>query len=154
MNKRAKTTQPNPSPSSSARQNERKTSRTRSPRGKSQWENVSTALQGLPEKNWHQFILWKVAPSRMLVQQVGEWTQIWWKVLLCASAGWRTVQQKVQKEWWQKCSGHVEEAWVWDPLYTTHQIHDNWGSYFRIWSRRSVHRFYGRAQTCVNRTDV
>ena len=35
LNKRAKSTQPNPSPSSSARQNERDASRTRSPRGKS-----------------------------------------------------------------------------------------------------------------------
>ena len=34
INKRAKTTQPNPSPSSSTRQNERNASRTRSPRGK------------------------------------------------------------------------------------------------------------------------
>ena len=35
INKRAKTTQPNPSPRSSTRQNERNASRTRSPRGKS-----------------------------------------------------------------------------------------------------------------------
>ena len=35
MDKRVKTTQPNPSPRSSARQNERNASRTRSPRGKS-----------------------------------------------------------------------------------------------------------------------
>ena len=35
INKRAKTTQPNPSPSSSTRQNERNASRTRSPRGRS-----------------------------------------------------------------------------------------------------------------------
>ena len=35
MNKRAKSSQPNPAPSSSTRQNERKASRTRSPRGKS-----------------------------------------------------------------------------------------------------------------------
>ena len=34
INKRAKTTQPNPSPSSSTRQNETNASRTRSPRGK------------------------------------------------------------------------------------------------------------------------
>ena len=35
-----------------------------------------------------------------------------------------------------------------DPLYTiTHQIHDKWVAYSRIWSRRSLHRFYGRAQT-------
>ena len=33
-------------------------------------------------------------------------------------------------------------------MYTiTHQIHDNWVAYSRIWSRRSPHRFYGRAQT-------
>ena len=37
MNKRVKLTQPNPSPSSFMRQNERNESRTRSPRGKSQW---------------------------------------------------------------------------------------------------------------------
>ena len=35
LNKRAKSTQPNPSPSSFMQQNERKTSRTRCPRGKS-----------------------------------------------------------------------------------------------------------------------
>ena len=37
VNKRAKMTQPNPSPSSFMQQNERKASRTRSPRGESQW---------------------------------------------------------------------------------------------------------------------
>ena len=37
VNKRAKMTQPNPSPNSFMQQSERKTSRTRSPRGKSQW---------------------------------------------------------------------------------------------------------------------
>ena len=31
-----------------------------------------------------------------------------------------------------------------DPLYTTHQIHDNWVAYSRKLSRRSLHRFYGR----------
>ena len=29
----------------------------------------------------------------------------------------------------------------------THQVHDNWVAYFRIWSRRSLHRFCGRTQT-------
>ena len=58
INKRAKSTQPNLSPSLSARQNERNASRTRSPRGKSpKWENVSMALHGLPQRNLHQFIL-------------------------------------------------------------------------------------------------
>ena len=34
-----------------------------------------------------------------------------------------------------------------DLVYATHQTHDNWVAYFRIWSRRSLHRFCGRAQT-------
>ena len=41
VNKRAKSTQPNPSPSSSTRQNERNASRTRSPRGKSPSDRMS-----------------------------------------------------------------------------------------------------------------
>ena len=58
VNKRAKMTKPNPSPSSFMQQDERNASRTRSPRGKkSQWKNVSMALQGLPPRNLHQFIL-------------------------------------------------------------------------------------------------
>ena len=58
INKRGKTIQPNPSPISFMQQNERKASRTRSPRGKSpKWENGSIALQGLPQRNLHQFIL-------------------------------------------------------------------------------------------------
>ena len=87
-NKRAKTTQPNPSPSSSTRQNERNASRTRSPRGKSpKWENGSTAVQGLPQRNLHHSILRKMASSRMLVLQVRKGVQVWGKVLLCASPG-------------------------------------------------------------------
>ena len=58
INKCAKTTQPNSSSRSSTRQNERNASKTRSPRGKkSQWKNVSIALQGLPQRNLYQFIL-------------------------------------------------------------------------------------------------
>ena len=28
------------------------------------------------------------------------------------------------------------------------KLHDNWVADFKIWSRRSLHRFCGRAQTC------
>ena len=45
----------------------------KSQRKESQWWNVSMAMQGLPQRKLHQFILWKVAPSRMLVPQVQEW---------------------------------------------------------------------------------
>ena len=32
----------------------------------SQWEKISIAMQGLPQRNLHQFILWKVAPPECL----------------------------------------------------------------------------------------
>ena len=63
----------------------------KSQRKKSQWWNVSMALQGLPQRNLHQFIMWKVAPSRMIVLQDQEWLQIWRKVLVCTSSGWWTT---------------------------------------------------------------
>ena len=50
INKRAKTTQPNPSPSLSTRHREPQVR-------KSQSKNVSIAFQGLPQRNLHQFIL-------------------------------------------------------------------------------------------------
>ena len=34
------------------------------------------------------------------------------------------------------------------------QVNDNWVAYFRIWSRRSLHRFCGRAQTYGSQSDV
>ena len=54
-----KKAQPIPSPRSSTRQNVRNASRTRSPRGRSPSgrKNVSTVLQGFPQRNLHQFIL-------------------------------------------------------------------------------------------------
>ena len=67
----------------------------KSQRQESQWWNVSMALQGLAQRNLHQCILWKVAPSRMLVLQVRKWMRICGKVPLCASPGWWTAQQKV-----------------------------------------------------------
>ena len=58
MNKRAKSTQPNPSPRSSTQENVTNALRTRCPRGKSpKWKNVSTAVQGVPQRNLHISIL-------------------------------------------------------------------------------------------------
>ena len=58
VNKRAKMTQPNPSPNSFMQQDEEKASKTqKSQRKKSRWKNVVTAMQGLPQRNLHQFIL-------------------------------------------------------------------------------------------------
>ena len=54
--KRGKMTESNPSPRSSSQQNERNASRTRSSRGKG-LSKVLIAMQGLLQRNLHQFIL-------------------------------------------------------------------------------------------------
>ena len=108
INKRAKTIQPNPSPSSSPRQNERNESRTRSSRGKSPSGRMSRRpckdyLKGTCTnpfcEQWHP-------PECLFYKSENECG--FGKVLWCASPGWRTACQKVSKEWWQKCSGNVE----------------------------------------------
>ena len=65
--------------------------------------------------------------------------------------GPKRMVTKVQWPCWRSMSYTIERG---DPLCTTHQIHDNWVAYSRLWSRRSLHRFYGRAQTYGNRSDV
>ena len=88
ITKRAKMTQPNPSPGSSTRQNERNASRTISPRGK----NPSGRMFRLPCKDYlketctNSFCA-KMPFSGMLVLQVREWMQIRGKVFLCAPPG-------------------------------------------------------------------
>ena len=104
MNKRAKSTQPNPSPRSSTQQSVTNASRTISPRGRSPGGKMA------PQRNLHSSILWKMASSRVLVLQVRKWMQVWGKVLLYTPPGWWTAWQKVKKEWWQKCSGYVENC--------------------------------------------
>ena len=69
VNKRAKMTQPNPSPSSFMQENERNALRTRSPRGKSPSErNVRITSKELAPIH---------SVKRMLVLQDQEWLQIW-----------------------------------------------------------------------------
>ena len=75
---RGKATQPNPSPRSSTRQTEKKRiENQKSQRQKSKRENGSTAVQGLPQRNLHNSVLWKMASSGVLVLQVRKWMQIW-----------------------------------------------------------------------------
>ena len=83
------------------------------------------------------------------------------KSALTHIAGWWTAKQKVQKEWWQKCSSHGWRSMScmierWNPLFAVthvtrkatdllcaaHQEHDNWVVSFKTWSRRSL--FHGR----------
>ena len=91
INKRAKMTQPNPSPNSFMQQNDRNASRTRRPRGKSPSGRMSRwpckdYLKGTCTNSFCE-----VAPSRMLVLQDQERLQIWRKVLVCTSSGWWTT---------------------------------------------------------------
>ena len=65
--------------------------------------------------------------------------------------GLKRMVTKVQWPCWRRLSHTIERG---DPLCATHQIHDNWVAYLRIWSRRNLHRFYGRAQIYGNRSDV
>ena len=96
INKRGKSTQPNPSPRSSTKQNVKNASRTKSPRGRS----PSGKMARLPCKDYLEGTFTtpfceKLASSEVLVLQVGTWMQIWWKVLLCVSPGWIISQQEV-----------------------------------------------------------
>ena len=82
LNKRVKSTQPNPSP--------RNASRTRSPRGSPRGRSPSgkmVRLQGLPQRNLDNSILCKMASSGVLVPPVRKMMQVWGKVLLCTSPG-------------------------------------------------------------------
>ena len=60
---------------------------------KPQWENGSTAVQGLPQTNLHNSILWEMASFRMLILQVREWMRIWW---WCSYAH-RQVEEQLEK---------------------------------------------------------
>ena len=97
MNKRAKSTQPNPSPRSSTQQSVRNASRTRSKKGRS----PSGKMTRLPCKDYLKelapIILWKIASSRMLVLEVRKGMLVWGKVLLCASPGWKQPGKRSKK---------------------------------------------------------
>ena len=111
-------------------QNERNASGTRSPRGKSPSGRMSRwpckdYLKGTCTNSFCE----KWHPPECLFCKSEMWLQNWGKVLLRASRG-----------------GLLRKL--------THQIHDNWVAYSRIWSRRSLHRFCGRGQTYGNQSDV
>ena len=96
MNKRGRSSPPNPSPNSFMRQNERKSSTTRSPRGKSPSGRMSrwpckvylreTCNNSFCEK-WH--------PPECLFYKTKICCRFVGKVLICTSSGWRTADDKV-----------------------------------------------------------
>ena len=92
MNKRAKSTQPNPSPRSSTQQNEKNASRTRSPRGRC----PSGRMSRLPCKDYLKGICTtpfcgKWHPPECLFYKSENGCRFGRKVLLCASPGWWTA---------------------------------------------------------------
>ena len=90
VNKRGKITQPNPSLRSSTQQSE-KLSRTRSLIEArvpvEEWLDCPARITSKELAPIHSV---KMASSRMLLIQVRKWMQNWWKVLLCASPGWKS----------------------------------------------------------------
>ena len=170
VNKRAKMTQSNPSPNSLMQHNERKTSRTRSPRGKSPSGRMSRwpckdHLKGTCTNSFCE----KWRPPECLFYKTKSGCRFGEKF----SYAHRQLDEQPRKrsknnddksvvamlkkyELYERTGRPVfaltEERT--DQLCVTHQIHDNWVVSFRAWSRRSCCQSCGRAQTCRNQSDV
>ena len=86
-NKRGKVTPSNPSPNSFMQQNERKSSRTRSPRGKSPVVERPDGLARITSKELAITHFVKSGTSRILVLQDQEWLSVWGKVLIRTPSG-------------------------------------------------------------------
>ena len=110
MDKRGKKSPSNLSQNSCMQQNERKSSRTRNPRGKSpsgrmfRWPCKDylkgTCNNSFCEK-WH--------PPECLFYKTKSGFRCGRKVLIRTPSGWWTADEKVQIEWWQKCCGNIEK---------------------------------------------
>ena len=87
INRRGKMTQSNTSPNSFMQQNERKASRTRSPRGKCPSGRMSRWLCKDYLKGTCNNSFCDRWPSRMLVLQDQEWLSDWGKVLIRTPSG-------------------------------------------------------------------
>ena len=133
--KRAKSTQPSPSPGSSTQQSAKNASRTRSPRGRS----PSGRMARLPCKDflkgtcttpfrekWHppECLFFKSEKGRRFGEK-------------CSYAHHQVDEQPSKRS---KKNGDKSAVAI---LKITRQL----VAYFKIWSRRSLHRFGGGAQT-------
>ena len=123
INKRAKTTAESLYEFFHAAEWEKCVENPKSQRKESQWQNVSMALQGSPWRNLHQFILWKVAPSRMLVLQDQEWLQMCGKVLVCTSSDDQPCKRSQKND---DKSADVHES-VWQPVVNRDKSHERSG---------------------------
>ena len=144
LNKRAKSTQPNSSPRSSTQQSVKNASRTRSPRVRS----PSGEMARLPFKDylkgtcttpfcekWH--------PPECFFYKSESGCRCWEKCSYAHTARLMNSPGKGLKRMVTK----VQWFFFW-------RLHDNWFAYFKTWSRWSLQRFYGRAQTYWSQSDV
>ena len=125
------------------RQNERNASRTRSPRGKSpKWEECLdcrariTSKELAPIHSVKNGILQNACSTCQKIDaNLGTSALMHTARLINIIAkGIKRMVTKVQWLYWK--------------------LYDNWVAYFKMWSRRSLQRFCGRAQTYGNRSDV
>ena len=163
INKRGKMTRPNPSPNSFMQQNERKASRTRSPRGRSpsgrmyrwpckddlKWTCFNSFCEKWHTKSSYRFVEKCSYAHRQVDEQPGKRSKNEDdKSAVAMSKKYelhdRTGQPVVD-------SDNVASQ-ITDLLGAVHQIHDNWVVSFTTWSRRSLS--YGRGQTCRNQSYV
>ena len=138
MNKRAKLTRSNLSPSSSTQQSGKNASRTRSPWGRSPSGRMFRLLcKDFFRETFTTPFCEKWHPPEWLFCKSENGCRFGEKVLSCAPSGW-TAQQK----FWKRMVTKVQ--WLcWNVL-------DNSVAYFRIWSQSLC----GGAQTYGNQSDV
>ena len=135
LNKRIKSTQPNPSPRFSTQQRVKNALRTRSPGGRS----PSGKMARLPCKDYFKGtcttpICQKWHPPECLFYKSDNVCRFGEK---CSHAHRQVDEQPSKKS--KKNGDKIAVAVL--------RIHDNWVAYFKIWSRRSLRRFCGRAET-------
>ena len=141
MNKRSKSTQSNPSPSSSTRQNERNASRTRGPRGKS----PSGGVFRLPCKDYHKGTRTNSSVKKGILHNACSFGRRMDEDLVKSAL---IAHRQVEEQPSNRSKKNGDMQWLcW-------KLHANWVAYSRIWSRRSLHRFCGRARTYWNQSDV
>ena len=152
-NKRATSTQPSSSPSSSTRQNVKNASRTRSPRGRS----PSGRMARLPYKDYH-----KGTCTNPLCEQWHPPECLFYKTKSGCRFGEKCsyAHRQVEEQPGKRSKKNGDKSAV--AMLKKHDLHDRtgqlvvnhvkvhddkWVAYFKVWSRRSLHRFCGRAQT-------
>ena len=128
INKRGKMTPSNPSPNSFMQQNERKASRTRSPRRRSPSGRTSRwpckdYLKGTCNNSFCE----RVAPTRMLVLQDQEWLPVWGK---CSYAHRQVDEQpskRSKKNDDKSAVAFLKKGDWYEREHVTHQFHDRSG---------------------------